>query len=66
MTTTPALLADSKRFFWDGRRYPDEPQARAAADAYQRVGFEVRVVVAEGEARVYTRRPAAPPASGHQ
>lgn len=56
-----AIIRDGKKFMWDGKVYPNESEAQAAADSYAKNGFEVHVEKHEAAFRVYTRRKATPP-----
>jgi hypothetical protein len=50
---------DEKKFMWDNIQYPDAAAARTAAEAYEKDGFEVRIVEEGDSALVYSRRVAA-------
>ena len=66
MDTRPALLADGKKFLWDGRLYDRQEDAAQAADSYKKDNFEVRVVVEGEKSLVYTRRVVQPTAAAAQ
>ena len=52
----PSRLFDGKKFMWDGVERADGREADAAAERHGSAGFETRVVLEDGKARVYTRR----------
>lgn len=52
----PPRRFDGRTFLWDGRDHVDEAAVRAAADEYERKGFEVKKVSDEGRTLLYTRR----------
>lgn len=50
---------DDKKFMWDNIEYSDTAAAGTAAGAYEKDGFEIKIVEEGGNAFVYTRRVAA-------
>jgi len=50
---------EEKKFMWDNVEYPDADAAKAAAETYEKDGFEVRIFEEEGNSFVYSRRIAA-------
>ena len=51
-----AILADGKKFLWDGCVYDCDEDARRAAATYQQAHFAVRIEQAGEKSLVYTRR----------
>lgn len=51
-----AEMFDGKKHMWDGVIYEDKNQAQQVAEAYQKDGFEVRLVDKNGQHFVYSRR----------
>ncbi|MGD8534673.1 MAG: hypothetical protein PVF66_02410 [Candidatus Aminicenantes bacterium] len=47
---------DGKKFMWNKRNYSTEAEAKEKMDAYEKDGFETRLVKEEGIFLVYTRR----------
>ena len=47
---------ESKKFMWDNVEYPDMAAVKAAAETYEKDGFEVRIVEEGESALVYSRR----------
>jgi hypothetical protein len=66
MDPRSAILADGKKFLWDGRLYDRHEDAVHAADSYKKDNFEVRVVVEAEKSLVYTRRVVQPTAVAAQ
>jgi len=56
MTPTLTLVADGKKFMWDGRTLESREEASRIAESYRKDNFEVRTVEEEGKFFVYTRR----------
>ena len=56
MTPPLALVADGKKFMWDGRTLESREEASRAAEAYRKDNFEVRTVEEEGKFFLYSRR----------
>jgi len=56
MNPTLALVADGKKFMWDGRSLESREEASRVAESYRKDNFEVRMVEEEGKFFVYTRR----------
>ncbi len=51
-----ARFFDEKKYMWDKVQYPDEAAAKEAAEAYEKDGFEVRIVEEGDSTLVYSRR----------
>ena len=47
---------EGKKFMWDGKAYPDEQQAREAAQKYQADGFAATLFSEDNRFYVFTRR----------
>jgi hypothetical protein len=56
MTPSLALVAEGKKFMWDGRTLESRDEASRVAESYRMDNFEVRTVEEEGKFFVYTRR----------
>jgi len=56
MTPTLALVADGKKFMWDGRTLDSREEASRVAESYRKDNFEVRTVEEEGRFFLYSRR----------
>jgi hypothetical protein len=52
-------VVDNRKYVWDGAEYPQEPEARQAAETYRAAGFDVQVFHEGGGWLVFTRRVAA-------
>lgn len=50
------MVAEGKKFMWDGQLYDTREEASRAEEAYQNDHFEVRLVEEGGKFLVYTRR----------
>lgn len=50
------VMADGKKYMWDGETYETSDAADQARQRYERDRFEVRSVEHEGRCLVYTRR----------
>ncbi len=50
------VVADGKKFMWDGETYETRDAAEQARQRYERDRFEVRSVEHDGRCLVYTRR----------
>jgi len=50
------VVADGKKFMWDGETYETSDAADQARQRYERDRFEVRTVEHDGRCLVYTRR----------
>jgi hypothetical protein len=59
MSATLSKKFNGKKYMWDGMAYENSDQAFAAAEAYQKNGFETESVVEEQQVFIYTRRVAA-------
>lgn len=51
-----AKLVDGKKFMWDGCAYATPEDAKSAADAYGKSGFETTVTQEQNQHLVFTRR----------
>ena len=47
---------DGKKYMWDGCEYSGPEQARTAAEAYRKDGFETEPTLEQDRHVVYTRR----------
>jgi hypothetical protein len=47
---------DGKKFMWDKVHYSRESEAKKKITAYEKDGFETRLVKEDGKLLVYTRR----------
>ncbi len=56
MTPNLTLIADGKKFMWDGRVFDTAEESLQQATAYERENFEVRRTDQDGKFFVYTRR----------
>jgi len=56
MSPNLAMIADGKKFMWDGQLYDNREEASRAEASYQNENFEIRVVEEGGKFLVYTRR----------
>lgn len=50
------VIADGKKFMWDGQTYETRDAADQARQGYERDRFEVRLVEQDGRPLLYTRR----------
>lgn len=60
MAVAISQIFDGKKFMWDGRTYQSEQQAKEVMEAYQKDGFEVRMIREGKQYLVYSRREVAP------
>ncbi|MFC1798725.1 hypothetical protein ACFLZL_02845 [Thermodesulfobacteriota bacterium] len=56
MNVPLAEVFEGKKFMWDGEIYGDKDQAKQAAEAYRKDGFEAQQVEKTGQHLVYSRR----------
>ena len=53
------LVADGRKYVWDGAVYREEAEAARVAEEYRSARFDVKVVAQGGEWLLFTRREAA-------
>jgi hypothetical protein len=53
------VYSEEKKFMWDGTAYDARAQAEQVRSAYEKDGFETRLVEEEGKCLLYSRRVAA-------
>ena len=56
MTIPLAQKENGKKFMWDGGTYDTEDQALQVMHDYEKDGFETRMLVADNQFLVYSRR----------
>jgi hypothetical protein len=49
-------ILDEKKFLWDGCTYDTEEEAKEVMSAYDKDGFETRILEEGGRWLIYTRR----------
>jgi hypothetical protein len=56
MSPSLAIVTDGKKFMWDGQSYENREEAARLVEAYEKDGFEVRMVEEGGKFLLYARR----------
>ena len=50
------IIADGKKYLWDGLTYNDREEAKAKAESYEKNDFETHIIEGAEHFLVYTRR----------
>ena len=56
MSPDLTMIAEGKKFLWDGQLYESKEEAARVAESYRNENFEIELVEEDGKFLVYSRR----------